>query len=44
MIRLLPIVMIILSVGAGVVYLWYGDIRHAVYWFAAAVLNVSVTF
>ena len=44
MIRLLPIIMIILSVGAGAIYLWQGDIRHAVYWFAAAVLNVSVTF
>jgi len=40
---LFPIVLIVLSVCAAGVYLWYGDIKHAVYWLAAAVLQTSVT-
>jgi len=43
-IYLFPIVMIILDVGAGIVYLCNGDVKKAIYWFAAAVLNAAVTF
>lgn len=44
MTRLLPITMMILSALAGVVYACNRDLRHSVYWFAAAILNASVTF
>ena len=41
--QILPIAMILLDVGAAVVGLWHKDYRRAVYWVAAAVLNVTVT-
>lgn len=41
---LLPILMIVISVCAAVVYLFTGDIRRAIYWTAAAVITASVTF
>ncbi len=42
--HILPLVMIAIDVGAAVVYAAGGDIRKAVYWIAAAVLSVTVTF
>lgn len=39
-----PLLLIALDVGAAAVYLFDGDIKKAVYWIAAAVLNVCVTF
>ena len=42
--QILPIAMILLDVGAAVVCLWHRDHRRAVYWLAAAVLNLIVTF
>ena len=39
---LFPLLIIVLSVGAGIVYLCYKSPLHAVYWFAAAILNASV--
>ena len=39
-----PIVLITLDLCAGVVYLANGDVRKFVYWIAAAVLNIAVTF
>lgn len=39
-----PIAMILLDAGAAAVCLWHRDYRRAVYWVAAAVLNVTVTF
>lgn len=44
MTKLFPTILIILSVCAGIVYAWKGDARHAIYWFAAAALNSSVTY
>jgi len=44
MVKLFPTILIILDIGAAVVYLWYGDIRHTIYWLAAAVLTICVTF
>lgn len=41
--QILPIAMILLDTGAAVVCLWHRDYRRAVYWIAAAVLNVTVT-
>jgi len=39
-----PLIQVVLSVGASVVYACNGDIRHAIYWLAAAVLVLTVTF
>ena len=39
-----PIMLIILDLGAAVVYGISGDVRKAIYWVAAAVLNITVTF
>jgi len=42
--RVIPTILIVLSVLAGIFYLVDGDIRRAVYWFAAATLNTAVTY
>jgi len=42
--KIFPTILIALDVLAAVVYGCIGDIRHAVYWFSAAVLTASVTF
>jgi len=39
-----PITLIVLDFGAGIVYGISGDIKKMIYWFAAAVLNITVTF
>lgn len=39
-----PTLLIVLDVGASAVYCAQADWRHAVYWMAAAVLTVTVTF
>lgn len=39
-----PMSLIMLDVGAAVVYGINGDIRKVIYWLAAAVLNITVTF
>ncbi len=39
-----PLILIALDVGAAVMCGVGGDVRKAVYWIAAAVLNVTVTF
>lgn len=39
-----PITLIALDLGAGIVYGVNGDIKKMIYWFAAAVLNITVTF
>ncbi len=42
--QVFPVVLIVLDVGAAVVYGVDGDVRRAIYWTAAAVLTVVVTF
>ncbi len=42
--KLFPALLILLQAAAGVAYIPSGDWRMVVYWFAAAVLNVAVTF
>jgi len=42
--RVLPILMIVESVAASVVYFAKGDIRHGLYWAFAAALTATVTF
>lgn len=39
-----PLLLILLDAGAAVVYAAQKDYKKAVYWIAAAVLNVTVTF
>ena len=39
-----PSALIILDLCAAGVYLFGGDIKKSIYWIAAAVLNVCVTF
>jgi hypothetical protein len=42
--NLFPLILILLDACASAVYMCYGDIKKAVYWIAAAVLNICVTF
>ena len=42
--KILPTIIIAISIGAGIVYAIKGDVRHAAYWFSAAALNISVTY
>ena len=43
--QIFPLVLIVLDVGAGVVYAVHdGDVRKCVYWLSAAVLTACVTF
>jgi hypothetical protein len=44
MTKFFPTILIALSIGAGIVYAVKGDVRHAIYWFAAATLNIEVTY
>lgn len=39
-----PMSLIILDIGAALVYGINGDIRKVIYWLAAMVLNITVTF
>ena len=38
-----PVALIVLDFGAAIVYAAQKDIRMVTYWFAAAVLNITVT-
>ena len=42
--KIFPLILIILDFGAGIVYVCGGDIKKCIYWIAAAVLNICVTF
>lgn len=42
--QVFPLVLIILDLAAAVVYLRQKDYKKVVYWVAAAVLNITVTF
>lgn len=42
--KIFPLILIILDFGAGIVYACGGDIKKCIYWIAAAVLNICVTF
>lgn len=39
-----PLLLILLDLGAVVIYAVQKDYKKAVYWIAAAVLNITVTF
>jgi hypothetical protein len=42
--KLLPTVMVTLSLRSSIGYLLVKDYRHAIYWFASAILIASVTY
>ena len=42
--QVLPLIMIIIDIAAAIVCAIHKDYKKAVYWIAAAVLNVTVTF
>lgn len=42
--QILPLVLILIDLGAALVYAFQKDFKKAIYWIAAAVLNVTVTF
>jgi hypothetical protein len=42
--KLFPTILIVLDVAASITYLCYHDVRHCIYWLAAAVLTVCVTY
>ena len=44
MTKLFPCILIMLDISAACMYLIKGDIRHFIYWIAAAILTITVTF
>jgi hypothetical protein len=42
--KLFPVALIVLDFAACVVYACCGDVRRAIYWAAAGVLTLTVTF
>jgi hypothetical protein len=44
MTKLFPAILIILDIGAAIVYFIAGDMRRGIYWTAAAILTMSITY
>lgn len=42
--KFFPMLLILLDIGAAIVYAKHRDWRKVIYWLAAAVLNAAVTF
>lgn len=42
--HIFPIILIILDIAAAIGYLVHKDYKKAIYWAAAAILNICVTF
>jgi hypothetical protein len=42
--QITPCISIILNLISAIFYACQGDIRHVIYWLAAAVLTASITF
>lgn len=42
--KIFPSIMILMSLGAAIMYLYEGDWRRVTYWLAASILTASVTF
>jgi hypothetical protein len=42
--KIMPTIMMILFVLSCLVYLYYGDYKHSVYWFSGALITYSVTW
>ncbi len=39
-----PLILIVIDIAAGIIYGIQGDYKKLIYWLAAAVLNITVTF
>ena len=42
--KIFPLLLIILDLGAAVMFVPRKDLGHIIYWLAAAILNIAVTF
>ena len=42
--KIFPTIIIVLMLGASIVYVFDGNVRQSIYWLAAAVLNIAVTY
>ena len=42
--QILPLLLILIDIGAAIVCFKEKDLRKGVYWIAAAILNITVTF
>lgn len=42
--QIFPSVLIAMNFGAALVYGLQGDVKKVIYWIAAAILNITVTF
>ena len=42
--KLFPTVLIVLDIGAAIVYAYNKDVRMAIYWISAATLTAAITY
>lgn len=42
--QILPVILIIINIAAGIICFSKRDIKNGIYWIAAAILNFSVAF
>jgi len=42
--KILPILMVIMSFSASIIYFYKGDVRHGIYWIGSGILISAVTF
>lgn len=42
--HIFPLILITIDIIAGAIYACHGDYKKLIYWIAAAVLNITVTF
>ena len=40
--QIFPLILIMLDIGASIVYMAHGDLRKFIYWLAAATLSITV--
>jgi hypothetical protein len=42
--KIFPTILIIIDIMASIPYFWQGDFRRGIYWCAAAILTLTVTW
>lgn len=42
--QIFPLILIVIDVLAAIVYFYHKDIKKGIYWIAAAILSITVTF
>lgn len=42
--QIFPLILIVLQIGAGIMYGLSKDWRMMIYWMAASILNIAITF